>query len=567
MKKSYLGILFLGISTLFACSQDDMQEQEVSNNVATSARIANGKIPFTVENVQNALPIVLRYYDSYNPTVSQKFRDYKVEPTHVYYKFTPADSLQYSLLMSYDDQLGLTTQPFEHEIIERNDDPSDTEIGTFYAIASIDQKIPDVPKQIVAELHFTDEDKLEDVPANYDEVEFKQNLMYQARKQAGHLDDEELAEGYMSYKEGIKSNTTNSDQRTTYGLFGKKWRPSGNVYVEDDYLTDRKGEIIYKPVVNCEVNVLKWGWLRIENGSTNNDGYFSTGTTYTDHVTYNVKFTNHFKVKVKSGNFFDVANFKSDSHKRRSLEHTFGRNTKMQFYALVNNAAWDYFNRVVPTYNINSPNTIEISAHYNGNGHSNYYFDAVPFRSEVKISRTNSAGNYRRSDGIYAVVIHELTHKAHYRMDNGAFGIFGGKSLLFLRETWAVCVETQATNDKYQSWFTEHGLGDYEASDLLNNGWEISTWRGNEQQTLVVNQDEYSEVFIDLMDNFNQNTINPALPNDNVTGYTLHQIQTALNSSRTVDQFFTRLRNLYNNSTENNLQPIQDYANTIVNSL
>lgn len=168
------------------------------------------------------MPIVLRYYDSYNPTISQKFRDYKVEPTHVYYKFTPADSLQYSLLMSYDDQLSLTTQPFEHEIIERKDDPSDTEIGIFYAIAPIDQKIPDVSKQIVAELHFTDEDKLEDVPANYDEVEFKQNLMYQARKQAGHLDDEELAEGYMSYKEGIDDKTTNADNRSTYGLFGKK---------------------------------------------------------------------------------------------------------------------------------------------------------------------------------------------------------------------------------------------------------------------------------------------------------------------------------------------------------
>ena len=48
---------------------------------------------------------------------------------------------------------------------------------------------------------------------------------------------------------------------------------------------------------------------------------------------------------------------------------------------------------------------------------------------------------------------------------------------------------------------------------------------------------------------------------------TLNQIQTALNSSRTVSGFFTRLRNLYNNPTENNLQPIQDYAHTIVNSL
>src|SRR5690606_41033559 len=91
MKKLHFGLLFMAITTLFACSHDDMQEQESSSNGTTSARKANGQIPFTVENVQNALPIVLRYYDSYNPTISQKFRDYKVEPTHVYYKFTPAD--------------------------------------------------------------------------------------------------------------------------------------------------------------------------------------------------------------------------------------------------------------------------------------------------------------------------------------------------------------------------------------------------------------------------------------------------------------------------------------------
>lgn len=78
MKKNYLGVLILAIATLFACSQDDMQEQETGSNSTISARKANGKIPFTVENVKNALPIVLRYYDSYNPTENnlQPIQDY-----------------------------------------------------------------------------------------------------------------------------------------------------------------------------------------------------------------------------------------------------------------------------------------------------------------------------------------------------------------------------------------------------------------------------------------------------------------------------------------------------------
>ena len=60
---------------------------------------------------------------------------------------------------------------------------------------------------------------------------------------------------------------------------------------------------------------------------------------------------------------------------------------------------------------------------------------------------------------------------------------------------------------------------------------------------------------------------NDDLPVDRVSGYTLNQIQSSLKTSRTVNDFFTRLRSMHNNPTEDNLQPIQDYANTIVNSL
>lgn len=69
------------------------------------------------------------------------------------------------------------------------------------------------------------------------------------------------------------------------------------------------------------------------------------------------------------------------------------------------------------------------------------------------------------------------------------------------------------------------------------------------------------------MFNYNQNGTDKTRPNEIVTGYTLNQIQTALNNSRSVDTFFKNLRDIYINPTENNLQPIQDYANTIVNSL
>lgn len=572
-------LLFMGVTitalSLFSCNQEDVYDisnEELNQpSVNNSARVSEGIIPFTVENVSQALPKVLDYYREHRPEVAERFANYKVEPTHVYYKFTPADSLQYSVLMENDNELQLTSDPFEFTPQERTEDPAENEIPSFYAVVSKEVGIPDVPHEKIALLHFTDEDKLEDAPHNYDEVEFKQNLMYETRKIAGHLDEEELAEGYMNYNEGIDEREThnNGGEMSTYGLFGKKWRPSGSVQVEDDYISDRRNRITFLPVKNCDVNVLKWGWLRVENGGTDANGNFSTGTTYTTHVHYNVKFTDFHKVKIRSGNFFDIANYKSDSHKRRVLDAKFTRNTKMQFYALVNNAAWDYFDRVVSTYQINNPQNIEISAHWEGNDKSNYYFGGIPFRSEVKVSRRKN-GTYRGSDGVYAVVVHEMTHKGHYRMDNGAFGIFGGKKALFFRESWAKCVERQATNDKYQSLFNQYILGNYIASDLTGNqysGHIIRTWGGDRQLRTAAEQNEYSEVLIDLMDDYNQSTRSTIYPVDNVSGYTLHQIQSAMNGKRTVDSFFDNLRSMYNNPTENNLQSIQDYANTIVNSL
>ncbi|GEM52738.1 hypothetical protein EB1_25280 [Empedobacter brevis NBRC 14943 = ATCC 43319] len=419
-------------------------------------------------------------------------------------------------------------------------------------------------------LHFTDEDKLEDVSQNYDEIEFKQNLMYETRKIAGHLDEEELAEGYMNYREGIEEGNSQDGKVVAKGLFGKKWRPSGNIRVEDDWLSERRGTAVYLPVLRAEVNVLKWGWLRVENGSTDVNGNFSTGTTYTKHVHYNVKFADFVKVKVRPGNFFDIANWKSDSHKRRALNVVFTKNTKHQFYALINNAAHDYFNRVVPTYGIYNPVSIDISGHYNDHK-SNYWFGWIPFRSEVKIGGKNKDGSRKKSDEVYATVIHEITHKGHYKMDGTAFNSIAGsaaKHKLFLRESWAECVETIATNDKYTQYFNQYGLGNYLSSPIWTWGNNlIRTWNGGRQYTTLSDMDEYSSLMIDLIDNYNQHNFNIIYPEDQVSGYSLKQIQTALNGNHSVDSFYDKLFNLYTNSTKVHLNTLKSHANTVVNNL
>src|SRR5690606_3030444 len=130
MKKlNWICMLVLFISTLFACSNDEqVLEQENTTANSISQKKLNGKIPFTVENVNEELPIVLDYYREYRPEVAERFNNYDVKPTHIYYKFTPSDSLQYATLMEQDNVLSLTSDPFEYNIEERTDDPTDDEI-------------------------------------------------------------------------------------------------------------------------------------------------------------------------------------------------------------------------------------------------------------------------------------------------------------------------------------------------------------------------------------------------------------------------------------------------------
>lgn len=552
---------------LTSCSDDSLLEPHSSTN--TSPQIESisieGIIPFTVENVRNALPTVLSYYRSTKPEVMKRFTEYQVNTTHIYYKFIPNDSIQYSQLMEFEDALQFTTTPFEYTPIEKTTDPEESEMPIFYAVADVNSKIPDIPHEIIAELHFTDEDKLEDLFENYDEIEFKQNLMYETRKIARHLDKEELAEGYMNYREGIDTNSNaNSDNKTTFGLFSKKWRPSGKVLVEEDivhsnYANRRHNE----PVRRARVNVLKWGWLQIEHGTTDLNGDFSTGTTYTKQVHYKVKFK-HDYVTIKDGNFYNTADYFSGKHKKQALKITFLRDgglTRYHFFALVHNASYDYYKNAIGKFGLQNPGNLNITTRYYGSG-SESGAQWYPFNSAIRVSRSSS-GIYRGSDGIYATTVHELTHSGHRKKDPGMFSIFEStsKTRLLMIESWAEGVETILTNQRYTTMYALNGHGTYRGTTRGTHNL-TQGWNGKRQLDLVATMNKYTPLVIDLVDNVNQNTLNTLnnLPIDRVSGYTLNQIQGALKDSRTISDWRNKLVNNYNNSTEGFVDDVFGYA-------
>lgn len=71
----------------------------------------------------------------------------------------------------------------------------------------------------------------------------------------------------------------------------------------------------------------------------------------------------------------------------------------------------------------------------------------------------------------------------------------------------------------------------------------------------------------DLIDNFNQNfSVGNTRPVDRVSGYTLNQIQNALNNCRDIDCWERNIRNNNFNLTENNLNELFDYVRDVRNN-
>lgn len=369
----------------------------------------------------------------------------------------------------------------------------------------------------------------------------------------------------MNYKEGFEEGKSQKEGMATKGLFGKKWRPSGTVQVEEDVLTTLRnnGNRYYVPVPNAQVNVLKWGWLRVEYGTTDANGNFSTGTTYTKNVHYNVKFKGAY-ARVKEGNIFDIANWKSGEYKRGALQAYFNKGTREQFHALIFNAVYDYFTRVVPLYNITYPySPVTVTAKYNGDS-SEFVAPIVPFTSTLKIGRLKE-GSYRNSDGIYGTTVHELTHASHYAMDKGIFTPLKNRERKLMRESYAEGAETIMTNQRYKVLYGNNYKGSYKGTRTV-----FSYYNGSKEELEVSEMRAYTPLVYDLTDNLNQSTIlyqnGKVLPIDRVSGYTLKQIQDALNDSRSLDDWKTKLIDNYSNSTEGFIDDVFDYAQDALNN-
>ncbi len=557
------------------CSTDDainepvQESYQIPEHEFTKLGKKN-KIAFTVENM-------IRAYENIrsNPTASQHPLDnnqdylksstnlgrYQINTTHYYVKFSPQDSLQYERIVA-DTTLAVSDIPFEYEVetsgdIYQDPDYQGTDLTYYYAVVPVGYPLPSgIASQTIADLHFTDEDAIPEVGATeyqLQEVDFYHDLNMEAMHISDNLYQEERAE-LQYYRiedeaqqevllwrdvqrlglsfEDVDINYNDDDYAVEAKFFRRdSWNPSGNLQLNEDAISRNVG------VMGAEIRVRKWGWLVIKRTNTDRNGNFRASSTRTKYVKYACYFQNSVLYTVKAGTIFWNARDRGHRrYKRGSWSRNYTSGTT-HFYAMINNAAFDYFDRVVGQYQIESPSYFQRIVgkkwYTNGSSHATVGILA-PFAGYDITITIGKNGRYRGSDGIYATTVHELTHKGHQQLDRGMFSILesGSKDRLVLKESWAEGVETIVTNDRY------FGLTTSYVSTQPRDG---ARWNSRRQDDSAASMNEYTPIVDDLIDNLNQNIFNSTTPVDRVSGFTLTNIQDALNNSRSPKDWLGKL--------------------------
>jgi len=600
-KNNFLLILLALLTILIhSCQDEPLDFDQPQQNEIQEGEFAilgeKKEIPFTVENMQRAYEAILN-----NPTASQFPKDmqyrknnstsarftngtYQITTTHHYIKFHPQDSTQYKTITN-DTILSVSDVPFEYTVdLEgaKYQDPNlvGTDFTYYYSVVPVDYQLPDnVPHENLANLHFTKEDLIE---ANAPELElqkvdFFHDLNTEALKQTYNLEEEKEDLLYIfTNAQGLEEQLTwqdaqnrglnlnelvinfNEDDYEEEAKFfrRKKWNPCGRITVREDVINQNVG------VAGARVKVRKWGWLVIRKAYTNSNGNFQTSSTRTKRVKYAVYFRNSSKrFKVKAGTiFWDARHRGHKTYKRKCWSQNFNNTgVRSHFYALVHNAAYDYYSRAVNTFGLKKPNQswLRISAKFNWSLGDSNHLDINPngqipwsfwlsLYSEIRVGR-KSNGVYAGSDRIYGTVVHEMTHASHYRLDRSFFINWPSCERIGpIGESWAEGAETILTNHRYNELSSSY----VSTQAQIRNALLIAglTNHNDDMQTLTVNQiDEYSPIVVDLIDNRNQNATGfwgGVQPIDNVSGYTLSEIQSALKYSRGIHGWKERIKNI-----------------------
>lgn len=522
---------------LFGCKKDKETVRPISNpnaNHQTSQtqqtepeeKIVLGKQlenPYTIENMGLAYNNIVS-----NSTARINSGTSPVRVTHYYVRFLPKDWDEYTVLKS-DTLLKLYQIPLDYEIATFGNtyqDPTIPEGNPTWQYASIEkdhQFNTSIKHEILEELYIPELDST---------TISNTNLRISGKSFADALVTEAMILT-KNYADTVTLNLANA--RVAFN-------PSGYVAVFDT----RLGKLI--PLVGVKMRARRW--FDVREAYTDVNGWYQT-SGFKNPANYSLIFETP-AFDVRSGTFGQAT---IDGPKQDTPWNLFLWDGVNRFYAHVFRGAVRYhygniggLHRPLNVYDVGSLLSQKLkycAMDKGGKGQgvnigSWSFFGANP---NILIYRFKDGSNEYASDELFSTTCHETCHTTHWQLMNGGPIQYIQVSNI-IRESWPVAVEWYLTSLEYRS----RGVPDYgketysiQASYPLDRGYQY--WQKSSNP-------EYTSLFIELVDGYNQNQEtyfdrNTLLSykgiNDPVAGYNLAIIES------------TFLKNCYGISSLSNL--------------
>jgi hypothetical protein len=291
-------------------------------------------------------------------------------------------------------------------------------------------------------------------------------------------------------------------------------------------------------------------WFCVYKRTVGSDGRFSMNETFCNAVCYSICYEEgHFDIR--SGAHGQAKLNGPDGKVTWNVIIGEGNTDEIQhYYAQAFRAAREMY--LAPAlYNMNTPPQsfwydfkIGVYDSHDDNALGDfaawrYWFTWPQVRVYAKENRMNRI-NYCPDEVFLSTTYHELGHGIHWDLPGRFLSV--DKNVV---ESWGRVVQWFCTNDDYR----RKGL-------IMNHLGGLQSLKFDDYQM----KKGYTPIFIDLIDNHNQRAVtgNNSLPPDNVSGFTLNEIQNSLSNSCNFSEIRDKLIAL-NRAPEADIRTLFDY--------
>ena len=507
------------ITCISSCAKDDEY-------------LGNGNDIFATEKTgegDDAIVLGEKMNDPYNMAfMSEAFQQLKaegtelpfdvLEPTGLYVRVLAGSTAELDLLEA-DTNMTWFDFPLDYEIISN---------GTYYH----DPTLPDSATW-----------KYGVIPVGYSlPSSLQHELLYNVFIPDDHPEYKEYEEAFDRLEEisDLLCGYTDEEDEKSLDTKASKWYPSATIKAWDSVVNG------YVPLQGVKVVVQRG--VKYRSKITNANGYCSFDTKFKKKVNYGI---------IWERSYWDIRDDSWQAYyngpKKKGAWELKISGQKSLMYATIHRALLTaFYGTWGGLYKPTASHCLKVryldehdTARY---GYNICNWNWFGIKSNITIYGKWKNGSYRGTHLIFGTVTHELAHQSMLRLVDGRDNF--DKYNIFIYESWARCVQWKISTDHYRS--------------LINNpNYDFPINAQNWTRYSRTSDGEifpYTPVFIDLIDNTNQRTAsNPNRCIDNVSGYTLSELQSIMVQSKNLSELRQTLKaNLRHGATAAQIDQLLD---------